>query len=200
MLKIFAIISLAVLTGTAASAVETALNSHLQKARESFVKKDTAKAADELRKASRWLEAAARRSPAEARAGLTDSAREIGKLADDVAHGTVKDAHDMDQAMARASLAVAHSHFVEASDAWTKKETKRSGHEIKLAADHLEAAGDWVGDETGRGAKTAAADARTVGDKLATGTGWSAEEVGRGIKSLGVAIDDLGNRVRGSAR
>ncbi len=79
---------------------------HLQKARESFVKKDVKKAGDEIRKAAAFVRLESEAASADVKEGLLDAGQELKKLADNVESGAVKSVKELDDAFARARSAI----------------------------------------------------------------------------------------------
>ena len=91
----------------------------------------------------------------------------------------------------RANHALAVHQHLKASEAWAKKETSKTGHELKAAASHLERALAWSGHEIEAAVIKVMETGRDVGEKLIQGTHWTADEVGKALKDLGEAMERL---------
>ncbi len=168
---------------------------HFQNAHQSFVAKDYDKAAEEIRKGEAFVKLEARRASGDVKHSLNSSAQELDQLAVDTKKGTVKSVRDGDNAFERADRALAQSHEIKAKESWAKKETSKTGYEMKAAALSLEQSAAWAGSEAKSGVSTVVSDTRTLAGKLADGTGYAAEEVDKGIQQLGTKIADLGHKV-----
>jgi len=167
---------------------------HFQNAHQSFLAKNYNKAAEEIRKGAAFVKLEARRSSGDVKYSLNSSAQELGKLAVDTKKGTVKSVQEGDGAFARADRALAQSHQVKAKESWAKKETVKTGHEMKAGARLLEQSAAWAGSEANAGVSAVVTDTRTLAGKLADGSGYAAEEVDKGINHLGKEISDLGHK------
>ena len=90
----------------------------------------------------------------------------------------------------RANHALAVHQHLKASEAWAKKETSKTGHELKAAASHLERALAWSGHEIEAAIVNVMETGRDVGEKLIQGGRWTAEDVGKALKDLGEKLKD----------
>ncbi len=167
---------------------------HFQDAHRSFLAKDYAKAAEEIRKGEAFVKLESRRSTGDVKHALNSSAQELDQLAIDTKNGTVKSVREGDNAFEHADRALAQSHEIKAKESWAKKETAKTGYEMKAAALSLEQSAAWAGSEAKSGVSTVVSDTRTLAGKLADGTGYAAEQVDKGIHELGKEISDLGQK------
>jgi hypothetical protein len=170
-------------------------DAHFNKAHDSFLKKDYKTAATEIRKAVAYVKLESGRAATDSRKTLNASAQELETLAKDVEKGAVKDVKKLDDAFARADQALAKSHYVKASESWSRKLYHKTGYELKAATHSLEKATSWAGGEASAAASTAVKDGRMVTGKLISGTGWAMDEVGKAIDSVGQEIERLGRKV-----
>jgi hypothetical protein len=177
-----------------AAGAESTFKTHVHHAKGALLKKDLKKAGRELRAAGEYLGKAAASAPGAAKEGLEASAKEMSTLAEDVEKGTVTDMKRIDEASARGYHALANEQFVTATEAWTQKDTKATGHALKGAADDLEDGATAVGKDAGDASKDVAKGTREVAGKLVQGSGWTSEEVGRGMDAFGKELASLGRR------
>jgi hypothetical protein len=110
--------------------------------------------------------------------------------------GAIKTAASLERAIvAKAERALALEHRANAVDAWTHKQYRETGYELKAAAHSLEGAAGWMGTEVKASASTTAADTRRLGDKLSSSATWTRDEVAKGFDALGNGIDAVGHRI-----
>ena len=164
---------------------------HFQNAHQAFLAKDYEKAAQEIRKGEAFVKLEASSANGDVRPSLQSSAQELERLAAAMRKGTVKDVRDVDNIFSRADHVLAQSHQVKAKESWTKKETVRTGYEMKAAALLLEQSAGWAGNEAKTGAAAIVADTRTLAGKLTAGGEYAAAEVDKGLDELGKSISDL---------
>jgi len=167
---------------------------HFQNAHQSFLAKNYDQAAEEIRKGEAFVKLEARRSSGDVKQSLNSSAEELGKLATDTKKGTVKSVREGDNAFASADRALAQSHQIKAKESWAKKETVKTGYEMKAGARLLEQSAAWAGSEAKSGVSTVVGDTRTLAGKLADGSGYAEGEVDKDIDQLGKEISDLGHK------
>ena len=170
-------------------------NRHFQNAHAAFIAKDYDKAAEEIRKGEAFVQLEASRASGDVKQSLDSSAHELEKLAVDMTDNRrQKSTVAMDQSWGRADRALAQSHQVQAKRDWQKKETAKTGYEMKAAALNLDESAGW----SDRGAKTRVSpvvrDTRSLAGKLIAGGEYAAGEVERGIDDLGHAISGLSQK------
>lgn len=167
---------------------------HFQKARENFVKRSTRESAEEIRTGAAYVKLEAVRAQGDTKRALIKSGQELDDLADRVERGTVTSVSELDVEFARTDHALASHHYIKASEAWSRKETKRTGYEMRASANHLEHSASWVGHKTKKGTITVIRDTKTTGEKLIHGTGTVTSDVGKGINNLGKEIQEVGKK------
>jgi hypothetical protein len=168
----------------------------LTQAHESFLKKDWEKSAAETRKAAAFMKREAARAKGETKEALNASATDLEKLADRIEAGTVTSVNDLDRAFARAHQAVAQSHYIHASEAWTAKKSELAGTELQAAASHVRAGIAWSGHKAGEAGEAALNDADAVGKNLQHGTSVTAEEVSKSMDAFRGECSKLGQWVK----
>ncbi|MGH7460080.1 MAG: hypothetical protein ACREMA_03510 [Longimicrobiales bacterium] len=178
------------------SGTDAELDTHLDAAHENFVKKDLARAGDEIRDATSRLKAAAEGAKSDARKGLLETAQKLEEVEGHVRSGALTAIATLDRHLASANAALARDHYVRATDAWATKDGRTAGREMAAAMDQLEAGSKRLGEE----AKGEAADfgkhVRDTGHKLAGGATVAETEVGKTIESLGRKIEMLAQKAR----
>ena len=168
---------------------------HMEQARESFLKKDTIKAAAELRKVEAYLRATAGHANDKAERALAASADELKRLAHDVESGATMRLKDLDEAFARAHHALARHHYLQTYKYWAKKDVENAGHHLKATALYLEHAAAAMGRTVESDTKTVVTDARATGDKLIKGSGFVVDKVGKQIEAVGVEVEKAGKHM-----
>ncbi len=168
---------------------------HLGRARDAFLVMDTRTAAAEMRKAAVHVRVAAEHALERSKRSLTHSEHELEQTARRIETGMVKSVEDLDLVTARALHALANDQYAKASDAWRKRELRRSGQFLRSATNNLERAAART-DATMRAATAEVAkDSRLISGKLIEGTGFVMDEVGAGLESVGHQIEKVGSRV-----
>ncbi len=168
---------------------------HLGRARDAFLIMDSRMAAAEMRKAAVHLRVAAEHALDRSKRSLAHSEHELEQTARRIETGMVKSVEDLDLVTARALHALANDQYAKASDAWRKRELRRSGQFLRSATNNLERAAART-DATMRAATAEIAkDSRLISGKLIEGTGFVMDEVGAGMESVGHQIEKVGSRV-----
>ncbi len=167
---------------------------HFQNAHQSLLTKDYAKAAQEIRKGEAFVKLEASRGSGGVKPSLNSSAQELEKLAIDTQSGAVKDVAEADNTFGRADQPLAQSHQAKAKESWAKKETVRTGYEMKAAALLLDQSADWVGNEAKTGVSAVVRDTRLLAGKLTAGGEYAVRDVDKGIADLSHAISGLGQK------
>lgn len=168
---------------------------HFAAALKALAAKDYQRAAVEIRKGEALINLVAARAGKTTHAALQASAAELQKLATAVARGTAHDAKTLEAAFARADHALALSHHARAAQAWTSKETRQAGGELKAAAGYAAHAADRTGGGLAAAMSAAVTDARAVGDKLEAGAAWTRAEVDKAFAEVADAINAVGKRI-----
>ncbi|KQP39898.1 hypothetical protein [Pseudorhodoferax sp. Leaf274] len=165
---------------------------HFTAALADYASKKYQTAASEMRQASAYLRLEAARAHGDARAALDGAEAQLGRTATALDRGTIRTEGDLTAAFARADHALAVAHRARAAESWTRKAYGQAGYELKAAAQGLENAATWTGDEARMATAAATADARAVGDKLATGAHWTRAEFDKGLAALHAGLARLG--------
>jgi hypothetical protein len=110
----------------------------LHNARVHFRRGEEKGAAQEIRKAIGWLEFAKGHATDLTRPKLQDAISDLNKLAVDLENGELKDAAHLDNAFAKASLALAEHHYFKADSALSNSELEQAGQHLMAAAGHIQ--------------------------------------------------------------
>ena len=107
----------------------------------SFVKGDTAKASQEIRKAATYVRNESREVAGSAKAGVENAAASLDKLGRDVKSGAVKSGDELKQTFARVDHALAVGWHTTAEEA--KNSGKDASAALKKAGAALDGAAKW---------------------------------------------------------
>lgn len=170
-------------------------NHHFGLARESFLKKDYAKASAELLKGASFVKLESTRATGDAQRMLHDAVVRLAELAEAVKNGSVTSVDKLDNEFAHAEQALAYHHEVKAQEYWKAENHKSAGQDLKAASKHLENSMKYAGERAEIDTKTVIKDANDLGQKLVEGTAEAADMVGKGMQDLGVKIEEWGKKM-----
>jgi hypothetical protein len=168
---------------------------HFQSARESFLKKDFQRAAEEIRKAAAFVKVEAGRAKDDGKQSLLTSVRDLDKLADEVERGTTSSVKQLDDAFGRADHALAAHHHRMAKEFETQKAAQKAGYELKAAALYVEQGLAWAGEKADASGAAAIQGAQTLAGKLIAEGGTVLDRFGQGYEAIGKAIQQLGQKI-----
>jgi hypothetical protein len=194
----FVIVILAIsvwLSAAAETPSKGSLEQTFQKARKDYLQKDMKAASEEVHKAAEWVKSEAAAAKGKGREALAASSRELEKLSGELKKGTVKSVKEIEMAFARAYNAVATNSHVKSAEAWSKTESKKAGEELDTAADALEKAYTWAGQEVKAGTQKAISASKELSVKLKEGARQASDETGKALKELGQEISAFGKRI-----
>ena len=170
-------------------------NHHFGLARESYLKKDYAKASTEMLKGAGFVKLEATRATGDAQRMLSDAVIRLAELAQDVKGGSVASVDKLDAAFAHAEQALAYHHEVKAQEYWKAENHKSAGQDLKAASMHLENSMKYAGEKTEADTKAIMKDASDFGQKLIEGTAQAADKTGKAMQNLGTKIEEWGKRM-----
>ena len=168
------------------------LEPHFRKAQEYFSKRETGKAAEEIRKEALFLKEKSRGDLGEKRRCLVNAGENLEQLADRIGQGKVTCEKDLHTTFARVHRDLAEYYHHKASESWPKKAISQVGQNLKASALHLESAWKWSGHQLETGTRAAIDNAKHLANKIVEGAGWVAGEVSKGIDDLGKEIGKIG--------
>jgi hypothetical protein len=165
---------------------------HFHMASRYFAHGDRTHAAAEIRSGAALVKLEAGRHDATNKTGLEDAAKHLDALAAGVASGTVKSPKELNDAFARADLALARHYHQMAEASAARNEHEKTGYWLEGAADSVDDAADWSGHKLKAGGRATVNGARSLGAKLEGGAKWTAAEVKKSVSDLGSEIESLG--------
>jgi hypothetical protein len=150
----------------------------------------------DLREAAALVSAEANRASADNRAKLDRDAAALQVLASKVEAGQVKDVKTFDLQLVRTRADLAEHSYLEAAEAWAKKNTVAAGRSLAAAAryvdDAVSSAGQRIEVDTARGLNAAESFGEKLANKATTGTeqAWTTatDAVRRGMEKLGTIV------------
>jgi len=197
---ITAVLAAALFAGLAMAA-ETAqqgtLEQYFQKAKQDYVDKNMKAASEEIHKAAEWMKSEAAKAKGKGKEALTASYRELEKLGDDLKKGAVKSEKEIEMASARAYNALATNSHVKSAEALSKKEFKKAGEELDMAASQLEKGYAWAGQKVEAGTQKVIDDSKALSRKMKEGASRASAEVGKAMKDLEDEIKTFGRKISG---
>nr|WP_286197374.1 hypothetical protein [Variovorax boronicumulans] len=157
---------------------------HFEAALADFTQQKYQAAAGEVRRAAAYLRLEAARAHGDARKALDGAQAQLGRTAAALDRGSVRTEADLTAAFARADHALALSHRARAAESWGRKAYDEAGHELRAAAQGVENAAAWTGEQARTAAAASTAEARSVADRLASGAQWTRAEFDKGMAAL----------------
>jgi hypothetical protein len=165
----------------------------LAAAHESFLKKDTDKAAEQIHKAAAGVKAEADKVTADSKAGMKKAGDELDKLGDGVKAGTVKSETEVKQTFAKVDHQIATCWHQTA--AATTKAGKDATDDLKQAGASLSGAAKWSNNKLKEGTQSTVDAVKKAGKATSDGIKTGAEEVNKWFKGIGEGITDLGSKL-----
>ena len=173
----------------------SSIEGYFQKAKQDYLKKNLKAAADEIRKGASYLKSEAANAGEKGKEILTESARELEKLADDVQKGAIKSVKKLESAFARAYYAQAVSSHIKSTESWARKEVANTGNSLEKATNYLERGLAWAGQKTEEETQKAIKESKDLANKLKKESILVADKVEKGLVGLGMEIEKLGGRI-----
>jgi hypothetical protein len=183
-------------SGTAITAKAAAPEKDFQQARESFLKKDLKVSAEAIRQAASHLNSLEQKTVEKGEQSLAESIESLRQLAARVEKGTVKSVKELDRVFSRVHQTLARHHYLKATETWAKKETTRTGQELRAASDSLESVLKRARKKVQKGTYTTIQETRRLAGKMIEGTAVASAEVEKGLAALGKEIDQLAKKVK----
>ena len=159
----------------------------------SFVKGDTAKASQEIRKAATYVRNGSREVAGSAKAGVENAAASLDKLGRDVKSGAVKSGDELKQTFARVDHALAVGWHTTAEEA--RNSGKDASAALKKAGAALDGAAKWSGTELKQGAQASLRTLQKAGKKAGEAVKFGAEQVEGWFKDIGNGIKEVGGKL-----
>jgi hypothetical protein len=182
-------------TAVAAPETQSSIEQTFQKAKKDYLDKNMNSAAEQIQKGAVFMKTEAAKASVKGKAALTASAQELEKLADAVKKGTVTSVQKIEEAFARAYVALASDSHIKSTEAWTKKQAAKAGEALDLATKYLERSFAWAGQKIETSTKEAMQKSKDLSLKLKKKGSAVAEDVGKGLKDAGNEIEKFGKRI-----
>jgi hypothetical protein len=179
----------------AASESQSSIEQTFQQAKKDYLDKNINSAAEQIQKGASYMKAEAAKASVKGKEALAASAQELEKLADDVKKGTVTSVKRIEDAFARAYLALASDSHIKSTESWTRKETAKAGEALDSATKNLEKSFAWAGQKVEKSTKVVMEKSEELSLKLKKKSSLIAEEVGKGLKDAGNEIEKFGKRI-----
>jgi hypothetical protein len=179
----------------AASEAQSSIEQTFQKAKKDYLEKNINSAAQQIQKGASYMKAEAAKASVQGKEALAASAQELEKLADDVKKGTVTSVKRIEDAFARAYLALAADSQIKSTESWAKKEAAKAGEALDSATKSLEKSFAWAGQKVENSTKEVMEKSEDLSLKLKKKGSLIAEEVGKGLKDAGNEIEKFGEKI-----
>lgn len=182
-------------TAVAVSESQSSIEQTFQKAKQDYLDKNMNAAARQINKGAAYMREEAAKASDKGKEALTASAQELDKLADDMKKGAVTSKKRMEDAFARAHLALASNDHIQSTELWAKKEAAKAGTALESANKHLEKSIAWAGQKIEKGTNDVMKKSEEIALKLKKKGSLIADEVGKGLKDAGNEIEKLGEKI-----
>ena len=194
---VFTLVVAVILPWTAVAAPESqsSIEQTFQKAKQDYLDKNMNSAAEQIQKGVAYMKAKAAKASVKGKEALNASAKELEKLADDVKKGAVTSVKRIEEAFARAYVALASDSQIKSTESWAKNEAAKAGDALDSATKYLERSFAWAGQKVEKSTKEAMKKSEDISLKLKKKGSVVAEEVGKGLKDMGNEIEKFGERI-----
>ena len=155
----------------------------------SFVKGETAKASQQIRKAATFVRNESSEVATSAKADVEQAAASLDKLGRDVKNGTVKSEDELRNTFARVDHALAVG--------WhkTAEEGKNSGAALRKAGAALDGAAKWSGTKLKQGTQASLRALQRAGQKTGEAIKGGAKQVEGWFNDIGNGIKEVGRKL-----
>jgi phospholipase/lecithinase/hemolysin len=194
---IFVALSAGVISWTAFSnqGSSPGIEQTFQKAKQEYLDKNLHSASEYINKGAAFMKEQAGKASAKSKKALRESADELEQLAGDVKQGLVSSPKRIEEAFARAHLALASNDHVRATQSWAEKKYEQAGDALQSANEHLEKSLDWAGGKIEKGTSDALKKSGELVGKLKQKGALISEEVGKSLRDVGSSIEDFAKRI-----
>jgi len=194
---VFTLVVAVILPWTAVAAPESqpSIEQTFQKAKQDYLDKNMNSAAEQIQKGVSYMKAKAAKASVKGKEALNASAKELEKLADDVKKGAVTSVKRIEEAFARAYVALASDSQIKSTESWAKNEAAKAGDALDSATKYLERSFAWAGQKVEKSTKEAMKKSEDISLKLKKKGSVVAEEVGKELKDMGNEIEKFGKRI-----
>ncbi|MEE9911014.1 MAG: hypothetical protein K4571_04750 [Deltaproteobacteria bacterium] len=196
-ITVFALIVTGVYSWAANAQPETSssIEQTFQKAKQDYLQKNFDSAAGQIKKGADYMKAESAKASAKGKEALTASAEELDKLAADMKRGAVASEKKMEDAFARAYLALASNEHIKSTESWARKESAKAGAALESAGRNLEKSFAWAGQKVEKGTNDVLKKSEELSQKLKKKGGLIADDVSKGLKDAGNEIEKFGKKI-----
>lgn len=153
-------------------------------------------AASEIQKAISWLNLAASHAMPETKKELTTAASELKTVATDLEAGNLNGAERFENALRRASHALATWHYYRAKESWGKTEAEDAGHDLIMAAHYLQNAASSARFEFGPETQTVITDVFKNGKLMSSESHVEHDWILKDLEGVEGALKELGTTLK----
>jgi hypothetical protein len=169
---------------------------YFQDARKEFLNGDLHAAAQDILAGTVIMKLETHRAKGEEKQALKASIRELKKLAKTVEKGAVASGGILEEAFARAEIALAQHHYQKALYYETNKDYEKMAYALDAAACHLLYASFWADGGLQEGEVVAIKRDRSFVRELIREEAWAPKKMGHALKSIARGIQKLGKKIK----
>ena len=195
---VFAVMMLGVLPGASAQTSgtpEASIEKAFRQAKQNYLDKKMDAAARQINEGAAFMKSESMKASGQGKAALAASAHELEELATNVRKGAVTSVKKIEDAFARAYLALAKESHANSSRSWAEKQAQKAGDGLEKAGAYLEKSFTWAGYKVEAETTKALQKSRELSQKLKEKGRVIAEEVGKGLKETGNEIEKFGKKI-----
>jgi hypothetical protein len=169
---------------------------YFQDARKEFLNGDFHAAAQDILAGTVIMKLEAHRAKGEEKEALKASIRELKKLAKAVEKGAVASGGILEEAFARAEIALAQHHYQKALLYETNKDYEKMAYALDAAACHLLYASFWADGGLQEDEVVAIKKDRSFVRELIRGEAWGPKKMGQAVKSIARGLQEFGKKMK----
>ncbi len=181
--------------GNVAAESSSSIEQTFQKAKQNYLDKNMEAASTQIQKGAAYMKEQSEKASDSGKAALAASSRELEELAGDVKKGSVKSVKKMEDAFARAYLALAKDAHTQSAKSWAEKQGQKAGEGLEKASGYLERSFAWAGQKVEQGTRNVMQKSKDLSGKLKEKGRAVAEDVGKNLKETGNEIEKFGKKI-----
>ena len=181
--------------GNVAAESSSSIEQTFQKAKQNYLDKNMEAASTQIQKGAAYMKEQSEKASDSGKAALAASSRELEELAGDVKKGSVKSVKKMEDAFARAYLALAKDAHTQSAKSWAEKQGQKAGEGLEKASGYLERSFAWAGQKVEQGTRNVMQKSKDLSTKLKEKGRAVAEDVGKNLKETGNEIEKFGRKI-----
>jgi len=181
--------------GNVAAESSSSIEQTFQKAKQNYLDKNMEAASTQIQKGAAYMKEQSEKASDSGKAALAASSRELEELAGDVKKGSVKSVKKMEDAFARAYLALAKDAHTQSAKSWAEKQGQKAGEGLEKASGYLERSFAWAGQKVEHGTRNVMQKSKDLSVKLKEKGRAVAEDVGKNLKETGNEIEKFGRKI-----